>query len=120
MREIAYPPSSRVAPRRPFDAHPTRTPHTHALTCSVPRHAGCFDLLHHGHSNLLESLRQFGSTVIVGIHDDASYLRLKGQIPIDNLETRVHNLGPYADYVFVIEDTDPTAAIQVRARRARE
>jgi hypothetical protein len=28
--------------------------------------AGCFDLLHHGHSNLLSALRQFGRTVVVG------------------------------------------------------
>jgi len=40
---------------------------------------GCFDLVHHGHINLLKALRTFGNTVIVGIHDDASYQLLKGE-----------------------------------------
>ena len=73
-------------------------------------------MLHHGHSNLLESLRQFGSIVIVGIHDDDSYLKLKGQLPIDDLATRIENLRPFADTVFVIDDTDPTPYIQVGKR----
>lgn len=40
---------------------------------------GCFDLVHHGHLNLLRGLRQFGNIVCVGIHDDDSYQRLKGE-----------------------------------------
>ena len=37
---------------------------------------GCFDLFHRGHENLLRMLREFGTFVVVGIHDDASYLQV--------------------------------------------
>jgi glycerol-3-phosphate cytidylyltransferase-like family protein len=58
---------------------------------------GCFDLMHHGHSNLLAIMRcampcfrcvtlsksaccrHFGNNVIIGIHDDESYFKLKGE-----------------------------------------
>ena len=67
---------SLLIPAFNFVACPTNNHHPRQLQPC----AGCFDLMHHGHSNLLESLRQFGSVVIVGIHDDASYERLKGQV----------------------------------------
>jgi cytidyltransferase-like protein len=75
---------------------------------------GCFDLMHHGHSNLLVAMKQFGATLVVGIHDDESYLRLKGQLPIDSLDKRIAKLRPFADQVFVIPACDPTPYIQVR------
>jgi cytidyltransferase-like protein len=73
---------------------------------------GCFDLVHHGHINLLRSMRQFGRRVVVGIHDDASYRLLKGKAPVDCLQARIDAIRPLCDAVFVIADTDPTAAIQ--------
>jgi len=73
---------------------------------------GCFDVLHRGHVNLLRAMRDFGNTVVVGIHDDASILALKGQLPVHPLAARLAALAPYADRTFVIADTDPTAAIQ--------
>jgi len=73
---------------------------------------GCFDLVHHGHINLLRSMRQFGRRVVVGIHDDASYALLKGKAPVDDLEARIDAIRTLCDAVFVIDDTDPTAAIQ--------
>ena len=39
---------------------------------------GCFDVLHRGHTRLLEQARQLGDVLIVAINDDASARRLKG------------------------------------------
>ena len=39
---------------------------------------GCFDLLHPGHIQSLESARDLGDALIVGINSDASVKRLKG------------------------------------------
>mmetsp|Transcript_7679 Transcript_7679/g.14494 ORF Transcript_7679/g.14494 Transcript_7679/m.14494 type:complete len:428 (-) Transcript_7679:430-1713(-) len=68
---------------------------------------GCFDLFHRGHQNALMSLREFGHFVIAGIHDDESYFKLKSKYTIDNLETRMNNVKPFVDQIFVIPSTDP-------------
>lgn len=39
---------------------------------------GCFDLLHQGHVRYLEAARSLGDLLMVGINDDASVRRLKG------------------------------------------
>ncbi|HVK38837.1 MAG TPA: D-glycero-beta-D-manno-heptose 1-phosphate adenylyltransferase [Candidatus Kapabacteria bacterium] len=39
---------------------------------------GCFDILHIGHAQYLEIARSLGDVLIVGINDDASVRRLKG------------------------------------------
>ncbi len=39
---------------------------------------GCFDLIHAGHINTLETARQFGDYLIVGLNSDASVKELKG------------------------------------------
>lgn len=68
---------------------------------------GCFDLFHRGHQNVLLSLREFGYFIVAGIHDDESYYKLKNKYTIDNLETRMQNVKPYVDQLFVIASTDP-------------
>lgn len=68
---------------------------------------GCFDLFHRGHERMLRALRWFGTYVVVGIHDDDSYERLKSKRPIDSLATRMANVKPFADMVFVIPDVSP-------------
>lgn len=73
---------------------------------------GCFDLFHRGHQNVLLSLREFGCFIVAGIHDDASYLQLKGKDTIDNLEVRMTNIKPYVDQIFVIPSTDPMPFIR--------
>lgn len=40
---------------------------------------GCFDILHIGHARYLESARALGDVLIVGVNDDASVRRLKGE-----------------------------------------
>jgi len=73
---------------------------------------GCFDLFHRGHQNVLLSLREFGAYLIVGVHDDESYFKLKSKYTIDNLETRMKNVKPFADQIYVIPSTDPLLYIQ--------
>jgi cytidyltransferase-like protein len=73
---------------------------------------GCFDLFHRGHQNVLISLREFGAYLVVGIHDDESYFKLKNKYTIDNLETRMKNVKPYADQIYVIASTDPLLYIK--------
>lgn len=69
---------------------------------------GCFDLFHRGHQNVLQSLREFGYFIVAGIHDDESYFKLKNKYTIDNLETRMENVKPFVDQLFVIPSTSPT------------
>jgi D-beta-D-heptose 7-phosphate kinase/D-beta-D-heptose 1-phosphate adenosyltransferase len=40
---------------------------------------GCFDLLHRGHVDLLRAARAEGDVLLVGINDDDSVRRLKGE-----------------------------------------
>lgn len=68
---------------------------------------GCFDLFHRGHQNVLNSLREFGYFIVAGIHDDESYFQLKNKYTIDNLETRMKNVKPFVDQLFVIPSTNP-------------
>jgi len=68
---------------------------------------GCFDLFHRGHQNALLALREFGYYIVAGIHDDESYFKLKNKYTIDNLETRMQNVKPFVDQIFVIPSTDP-------------
>lgn len=73
---------------------------------------GCFDLFHRGHQNVLISLREFGYFICAGIHDDESYFKLKNKYTIDNLETRMNNVKPYVDQLFVIPSTDPLVYVK--------
>lgn len=73
---------------------------------------GCFDLFHRGHQNVLLSLREFGYFIVAGIHDDASYFQLKNKSTIDNCETRINNVKPFVDQIFVIPSTDPLPYIR--------
>lgn len=68
---------------------------------------GCFDLLHRGHEKLFKNMRTMGREVIVGVHNDESYFKLKKKKPIDNTERRMENVKKYADQVFAVSSTDP-------------
>jgi len=72
---------------------------------------GTFDVAHHGHVNLLRSMRAFGKSTIVGIHDDVSYAQLKGKPPEEPLEKRMAAIRDHCDVIFVIPSTDPTPYI---------
>lgn len=70
---------------------------------------GCFDLFHHGHIKLIERMRKLGKTVIVGVHDSRSIYKLKNRVPVDSTALRMLNVKKYADVVFCISGTDPSA-----------
>jgi len=55
---------------------------------------GCFDILHAGHVDLLEKAAAFGNLLVVGLNDDASVRRLKGEgRPFNNEADRAKVLG---------------------------
>lgn len=50
---------------------------------------GCFDILHAGHVLYLQSARELGDVLVLGLNSDASVARLKGSTrPIVNQEER--------------------------------
>ena len=54
---------------------------------------GSFDMFHVGHAEFLKDARELGSFLLVGIHDDVSISRSKGQnLPVMNLNERVLNM----------------------------
>ncbi len=56
------------------------------FTCAV-----C-DLLHQGHINLLEQMRELGDLTLVVLHDGFTTFKNKRKLPIENLEKRTRNL----------------------------
>jgi D-beta-D-heptose 7-phosphate kinase/D-beta-D-heptose 1-phosphate adenosyltransferase len=55
---------------------------------------GCFDILHSGHVSLLEKAAAEGDFLVIGLNDDASVRRLKGETrPVNNQEDRARVLG---------------------------
>lgn len=75
---------------------------------------GCFDLLHRGHTRLLQQARKLGDLLIVGLNSDASVRRMKGPSrPVLSEEERGEVLSALAsvDYVVIFEEPDPGATI---------
>ena len=71
---------------------------------------GCFDFLHEGHINLINSMKKMGKTIIAGIHDNNSLKKLKNLSDNDyqDILIRVKNLKKHVDHVYIISDTDPS------------
>ena len=75
---------------------------------------GCFDLLHRGHTRLLQQARELGDLLIVGLNSDASVRRVKGPSrPVLFEEERAEVLSALAsvDYVVFFDDPDPGSTI---------
>lgn len=76
---------------------------------------GCFDILHKGHIELLKFAKNQGRTLVVGINDDESVKRLKGDDrPINDLGIRMENLLalPFVDDVIPFTDDTPYELIK--------
>lgn len=76
---------------------------------------GCFDLLHRGHTCLLQQAKALGDLLIVGLNSDASIRRLKGQLrPVLSQDERAELLSALAsvDYVVIFEEADPSRIIE--------
>lgn len=71
---------------------------------------GCFDILHRGHVEYLTQAASKGDVMVVGLHSDASVVRLRGEgRPIQNQEARaliVASLS-YVDAVIILEEDSP-------------
>ena len=75
---------------------------------------GCFDLLHPGHIESLETARALGDVLIVGINSDASVRALKGPgRPVIPAEERAEILAGLesVDAVLIFEELTPQRAI---------
>ncbi len=75
---------------------------------------GCFDLLHPGHIESLETARALGDVLIVGINSDASVRALKGPgRPVIPAEERAEILASLesVDAVLIFDELTPQRAI---------
>jgi D-beta-D-heptose 7-phosphate kinase/D-beta-D-heptose 1-phosphate adenosyltransferase len=76
---------------------------------------GCFDLLHAGHIHLLREARRFGDVLILGLNDDASVRKLKGEgRPLLPAAERAQVLSALdcIDYVIVFDEPTPRRLIE--------
>lgn len=77
---------------------------------------GCFDLLHRGHTRLLQRARELGDVLIVGLNSDASVRSLKGPSrPVLFQDERAELLSALAsvDFIVIFEEADPGRTIAV-------
>ncbi len=76
---------------------------------------GCFDLLHRGHVKLLAQARAACDRLVVGLNDDASVRRLKGESrPLQDVHSRAEVLAALeaVDLVTVFAEDTPLALIE--------
>ncbi|NBX28073.1 MAG: D-glycero-beta-D-manno-heptose 1-phosphate adenylyltransferase [Chitinophagia bacterium] len=76
---------------------------------------GCFDILHHGHLDLLAKAANCGNLLIVGINSDASVKRLKGpERPINTEQDRAFQIASLlcVDAVFIFDEDTPLESIE--------
>lgn len=80
---------------------------------------GCFDILHSGHVSYLNRARHLGDILIVGVNNDASIRRLKGENrPINPLADRIQVLAGLSAINHIIsfgdeKDDTPISLINV-------
>jgi D-beta-D-heptose 7-phosphate kinase / D-beta-D-heptose 1-phosphate adenosyltransferase len=77
---------------------------------------GCFDILHTGHASYLERARALGDLLVVGVNDDASVRRLKGEHrPIVHEEDRTALLAALraVDIVSLFWEDTPLELIEI-------
>ena len=76
---------------------------------------GCFDILHAGPVQYLREAKSFGDVLLVGVNDDASVKRLKGESrPVNSLEDRMAVLSALemVDAVTFFGEDTPKEIIQ--------
>jgi len=75
---------------------------------------GCFDLLHVGHIRNLQTARQLGDLLVVGLNSDESVRRIKGPTrPIMPEQERAEMLAALqcVDYVVVFNENTPETSL---------
>ena len=76
---------------------------------------GCFDVLHAGHVQYLQTARRQGDVLVVGLNSDASVRSLKGPTrPLQSLDARAQVLAGLqaVDYVVAFDEGTPAKLIQ--------
>lgn len=76
---------------------------------------GCFDLIHKGHIALLNKARKAGDILIVGVNDDESVKKVKGNDrPVNTLEDRITVLAGLQsiDYIVSFAEESPLQLIK--------
>ena len=77
---------------------------------------GCFDILHRGHATYLQTAKELGDILILGLNSDESIRRLKGaKRPINNLEDRAFLIGALESIDFVVSFTEDTPYELIKA-----
>ncbi len=77
---------------------------------------GCFDILHHGHLDLLAKAADQGNMLVVGVNSDASVKRLKGDDrPVNHEQDRAFQLASLlcVDAVYIFEEDTPAELIRM-------
>jgi rfaE bifunctional protein nucleotidyltransferase chain/domain len=76
--------------------------------------AGCWDLMHRGHLNMLWQSKQMGDLLIVGVISDDGVVAYKGRRPVDNTATRIACVKrlTFVDAVVVQDTTNPTPVLE--------
>jgi D-glycero-beta-D-manno-heptose 1-phosphate adenylyltransferase len=77
---------------------------------------GCFDILHHGHLDLLAKAADFGNILILGLNTDSSVQRLKGpDRPVTNEQDRAFQAASLlcVDAVCLFDEDTPEALIEI-------
>lgn len=77
---------------------------------------GCFDIIHAGHINYLETASGYCDVLVVGLNSDDSVKRLKGNDrPINNIEDRIEVLSAlsFIDYIVVFNEDTPYELIKI-------
>lgn len=72
---------------------------------------GCFDVLHAGHIQLFQEMRRESDVVVVGVNEDATVTRLKGESrPVNRLSSRLAVLEAISliDFLFTFAEDTPT------------
>jgi rfaE bifunctional protein nucleotidyltransferase chain/domain len=77
---------------------------------------GCFDILHHGHLDLLARAAGFGNILILGLNTDSSVQRLKGpERPVTNENDRSFQVASLlcVDAVCLFDEDTPARLIEM-------
>ncbi|MFI3263084.1 MAG: D-glycero-beta-D-manno-heptose-7-phosphate kinase [Rikenellaceae bacterium] len=77
---------------------------------------GCFDILHKGHVTYLQSAKNLGDILVLGLNSDASVKRLKGDDrPINDESARATVMAALSsvDYVVIFEEDTPLEVIKM-------
>tara|TARA_Y100000996_G_C22554395_1_gene654988 strand:+ start:2262 stop:2747 length:486 start_codon:yes stop_codon:yes gene_type:complete len=71
---------------------------------------GCFDIIHSGHTHILQEAKNLGDILIVAINSDASIKRIKTEArPIVNETDRAYILSCLSstDYIYIFNEDTP-------------